>query len=370
MEEETNAVPEMKEEMNEDEFLDERPEEEPVPEAVEEPAPIEEAPSEEVAPEEVEEVEEPEPVHEKKERYDYSDPRLEAIENGRILWNKGYRKISAIKLIVALVVLVLIVLGWVIPTTTMKDAGAVPLYIALGVAGVGIIAVLIFSIVQKRYDKAGIAKYFGVYYDNLNAYAFDGLGIDDIQGNYDSKITGEEISASGLYPGADTSGSRENITFTYKGMDCAMADVAIQKASSKGLRTVFVGKYLRTHNNLHPDCEGNLIIYFKGNDRAIPPLAIEGLTPIESNKRYAVYGSAPLKKLLTHKFKEALAQIRTNSLLVDVAISITEGRTYWALGYEDDLMVLPNREPFDPHYVEQYKEHIRMFLDMALLLNE
>ena len=345
---------------NEDEFLDEKP----IP-VVPEPEPVKEP----------EQPEQPEPKKEETpakpipDHYDYPDERLENIEKARILWNKGYRKLSMIKFFVAIGVLAVIVIGWIIPTTVMKEAGALPLYIALGIAGVGIVGLLIFTLFQKKADKKGIEQYFTSYYGNLNDYVFDGLNIENLQGSFDTKVAPEEVDACFLYPGATNVGSRESLTFTYKNMDCALADVAVQRNVSRGLQTVFVGKYLRTHNTLDFEGVEPLIIYFKGNDRAIPPLAIADKQPLEESAKFAVYGPATLKPLLTRELKKALNKITTNALLVDVAISIMPGRTYWALGYEDDLMVLPSQNPFNPEFVMQYKEEIRMILDIALLLN-
>lgn len=363
-EEVKQETPVENEEVNEDDFLDEHPIEPPVVEEKKE------EPVEEKKPEE-EKKEELPPKRPVLKSYEYEDKRLEDIENARIIWNKGYRKMSLIKMIVAIVVLACIVVGWVVPTMTMKNAGAVPLYIALGIAAGGILIIVGFGFIQKKKDRESIAVYFSAYYDALNSYAFDGLDIE-VNGTYENKVDNSEVEASGLYPGFTQVGSREAITFAYKNMDCALADMAIQKNASKGLETCFVGKYLRTHNALEFPCEGKLFIYFKGNSRAIPPLVIEHdhLVPIEEHERYAVYGPAPLKKVLTHKIKTALSQIRTDALLVDVAIAIEPGRTYWALGYEDDLMVLPNKDAFDPYYVMEYKKQIRQILDIALLMNE
>ena len=359
MSEEEIKTPETEEgNPNEDEFLDEKPLP-VVPEVVPEPEP---EPAPEPKKEEV-------PAKPTPDHYDYDDVRLENIEKARILWNKGYRKLSTIKFFVAIGILVIIVIGWIVPTTVMKDAGAVPMYIALGIAGVGIVGLLIFSLFQKKADKKGIEQYFTSYYGNLNDYVFDGMKIENLQGAFDTKVSAEEVEACFLYPGATNVGSRESLTFTYKNMDCALADVAVQKAASRGLQTVFVGKYLRTHNTLDFEGVEPLIIYFKGNDRAIPPIAIAEKQPIEESAKYAVYGPASLKPVLTRELKKALNQINTNALLVDVAISIMPGRTYWALGYEDDLMVLPSQNPFNPEFVMQYKEELRMILDIALMMN-
>ncbi|MCF0112465.1 MAG: hypothetical protein HUJ60_00630, partial [Bacilli bacterium] len=47
------------------------------------------------------------------------------------------------------------------------------------------------------------------------------------------------------------------------------------------------------------------------------------------------------------------------------AISIQNGRSYFCLGYEDTLMILPWDKPFCPGYVELFKPQIALFLELA-----
>ena len=337
---------------------------------VEEPAP--EEPKEETKPEEPEAtvVEEPE-VPEDTSEYDseYDDPRLEAIEGARKIWNHSYRKMSRIKFIVSTVTLIGILSGWLVPTFLMKDQGLTPLYIGLGAAVLGIAILLIFGVFQRRHDKAALRDYFNVYFGSMNEYSFDGLGITSIEGDVDSKVTKEEFLEGGAFDEAASVGSRDNVVFSYQGMDCALAEAAAQIDAGKQLQTIFVGKYLRTANHCDVSDDG-LVIYFSGNDRALPPKKLESLHVCESSSRYKVYGASSDKKVLTKKFRDALAKIRTNKLLVDVTLVIKPGRTYWYLGYEDDIMVLPNDKPFDPKFVKEYRKQIADVLNAALILNE
>ncbi|MBQ7243058.1 MAG: hypothetical protein IJS52_02520 [Bacilli bacterium] len=357
------------EELDDDDgFTDEALPEPKEEEAVEAPA---EAPAEEtkVDEEPVEEVEEPEVVVEEKTYDDtLDDDRLQRIEDARRVWNKSYKKMARIKFAVSIVTLLGILAGWLIPTLLMRDSGTMPLYIGLGCAGAGIIILLVFGYFQRRHDKAGIADYFNVYFNEVNAYTLVELGATNIEGNVDNKITKEEFIEGGAFDTLAAIGSRDNITFQYKGMDCALAEAAGQVDAGKSLQTVFVGKYLRTHNACELSDEG-LLIYFSGNDRALPPKKIETLHLTESSSRYKIYGASKDKKVLTHKVRGALAKIRTNKLLVDVTIVIKPGRTYWYLGYEDDIMVLPNDKPFNPQFVKEYKNQIAVVLEAAALLN-
>lgn len=335
----------------------------------EEPAAAEEPEiSEEVveqAPEEPNEV----PPIEEQFSSEYDDRRLESIEAARIIWNKAYKKMSRIKFVVSIFILLGILAGWLIPTILIKDQGSMPLFIGLGIAVVGIVALFLFGYFQRRHDKGYLQDYFNSYFGAVNDYTLGDLGVANIEGSVDSKITKEEFLEGGAFDDAASVGSRDNIVFNYKGMDCAMAEAAAQKDAGKALQTIFVGKFLRTHNNVEVGKDG-LILYFMGNDRSLPPKKLETLHLCENGSKYRVYGASSDKKILTKKVRDTLAKIRTDKLLVDVTVAIQNGRTYWYLGYEDDIMILPNDKPFDPRYVKKYKEQIEIILEAALALNQ
>ena len=359
-----------------DDFADAHPF---VPTPEEEPKPEEpEAPKEEVSPEEEEipltEEEEPEDLGEHAELQgepdlQYDDPNLLAIEEARKKWAAYNRKSGRIKFLYSTIILLAILAGWLIPTLTMRNSGTTPLIIGLigAVAGIAILAIA--GVVRQKAAKGVLRDYFNAYYDSVNAYTLKPLGIDDIQGDVDCKITTEEFLEGGAFDKVASVGSRDNITFTYRDITCALADAAASVDGGKALQTIFVGKYLRTHNKLNVSNEG-LLIYFSGNERALPPEKMKTLHLCERTKRFKMYGSSQDKKVLGKKIRDGLARIRTDKLLVDVTIVIKPGRTYWYLGYEDDIMVLPNEKPFDTRFIKEYRWQIADILETARFMNE
>ena len=333
----------------------------------------EEAPVEEPEEEKVEEAPQPEPVPEpaKKEPivYEYDAPELQAIEDARKIWNKSYKKMSLIKMIFSILVLFAILGGWLIPTMTMKnpDPATLPLLIGVGCAVVGIAGLVIFGIFQKKHDNAAIRVYFQKYYDAVNAYVFKDLPVEGLTGLAGDKVSEDEFKASGVYSDCATVGSRDNITFTYDGIDCAMADAAGQKDTGKALSTLFVGKFLRANNKV--TVNEPIVIYFEGNERSLPPSSLSEMHLVESSKAYKVYGSEKDKKVLTAEVKKRLHAIKTDDLLVDATIVITTGRTYLYLGYEDTIMVLPNDKSFNPEYLQRYAKQFPVFMDLVKSLN-
>lgn len=303
--------------------------------------------------------------------YEYTDDLLDNIEKARIAFYKEYKKFNGIKIAISVVGLAVIILFWILPNVLKwgGDNSMVPMVVSLSVAA-GVLALLgVMSFLTRKANDKRVKTYFGVLYENLNRYLFNGIPVENIQGKVEDKISKDEFAACGMYPGASSIGSRDNITFAYRDMDCALADAAAQKEAGKAMQTVFVGKYLRTANNFQGKEDG-LVIYFRGNKRALPPEILPKLNLLEKNKFYKIYGDPSDKKYLTPKIRSLLKEIHTNKVLVDVAIAIKPGKTYFALGYEDTLMVLPMQKPFNPGPTREYKEELAMFLELAYAFYE
>lgn len=339
--------------------------------AVEEAKKREEKKKEEEAAKAVEEQEQeelddqPDPFPEQ-DSYEYQDLALDEIEKARKDFYSSYKKMNRWKIALSIVGLAIIVLFWILPNVLHwgGENSMVPMMVSLGVAAGVLVALGVMSYVTRKGNDKKIKAYFSVLYGKLNAYLFSGLPVGEIQGSADSKITKEEFQANGMYPKVISIGSRDNITFTYRDMDCSLADCAAQKDAGKAMQTVFVGKYLRTANSFQGS-ENGLVLYFRGNKRALPPESLPNLNLLEKNKTYAVYGDPADKKFLTPKIRSLLKGIHTNKVLVDVAIAIKPGKTYFALGYEDSLMVLPMQKPFNPGPTQEYKEELAFFLELA-----
>jgi hypothetical protein len=335
------------------------------------------APAEEVKPavqlQKIEETPEAKPKEKKPEDkkpaapivYAYNDAHLQGIEDARLGFFKDYKHENLIKWIVTGAILVVIIAAWIIPSL-FSEIEDYSLYITLGIVALALVALGIYShFMRKNLDKA-MKNYFSRFYELTNAYVFEGTGVSEVTGTVDDKITPEEFNAAGLYKDVYKVGSRASITFKYRDLKCGLADAAGQVKGKRALQAVFVGKFFRAPNN---HVGSDVIIYFKGNDRALPPTVLEGLPVLEDDARMVIYGDESVKRLLTLKLRNALSKIHTNETLVDLAISIKSGETFFAMGYEDTLMVLPLEKPFNPAPTEQCKEDIAKVLGIVDALN-
>ena len=297
-------------------------------------------------------------------KYEYETETQQKIEAARQAFHAKYRKASVWKWILTALCLVGIVLGYVLPTFLGSDewkASRGPTFIMLGVLVAMILGLAIYSVFSKRANNKGITLYLDEYYNLSNSYVFEGLNLTDVTGNLADKIDASDFAACALYNKVDRVGSRGLLHFEYKGIPCSLVDCSASTIIGRNSSTVFVGKMLRVENTWDAD---DVIVYIKGNKRALPPTNLEGYQVVEDKKDHVVYGLTK-KKLLPQKTREALAQIRTDKILVDCAIAIRKGTTYIMMGYEDSLMVPPLETPFNPGPLNKYKEDLKTVLAVA-----
>lgn len=317
-----------------------------------------------------EEAKEEDPAAAKKELEEKSalletEEDLQAIEAARQVFYSFYKKASRIKWVITILMIVIVAVAWIVPNFIVTGVDAegnqlgLPTEVSLGIGIGGIVLMLAillgFNVYYKKRVEKAMSDYFNSYYAANDDYVFDGL-VSDRTGNVDCKIKDTDLTDAGLYRDVFKVGSRDAIEFTYNGHKALYCDCSASVKGQKSLATVFVGKMMRIDN----DFQGNeLLVYLKGNKRALPPTTLEGRNLIEDTKTMLVYGEHDSKRLLTKEVRNAIANITTDSILVDLSILVKPGKTYFFFGYEDSLMVLPYDKPFDPKPTMHLKEDTR-----------
>lgn len=299
--------------------------------------------------------------------YTYPDENLKAIEDSRYAFFKGYKGTNTIKWAVTMVLLAIIVACWLIPTFFDKESfiGKNQMYITIAGLVLSLVGLWLMSHFIKKKTDANMKAYFKTYYEKSDAYVY-GDAIENKTGDVDTKLDQQVMIDANLYENIYKVGSRNCINFDYNHQHVVFADSAAQVRGAKALQTVFVGKFLMVDNDWNGE---DLIIYLKGNKRALPPTTLHYYELLEDSKYMVAYGPKTTKKFLTKRVRDALADIKTNKTLVDVAISVRRGKTYIALGYEDDLMILPMDKPFNPSATMQLREDTKKVLALLDAMN-
>lgn len=324
---------------------------------------VEETEKVELYAENAEEEAKPEEPAPQPDEIQYDDENLEKIENARQDFYKVYSKNNMVKWIVTAVSILIIICGWLIPNA-IEAIKNYSMFIAIACCAVGLIGLLVYNSFYKRIVQRAMHHYFHEHYDHTNAYVFP-EEVTNLQGSVDNKLDPEEFKECDIYKDVTKVGSRACYTFNYEGKVIKLADTAAQVIGGRMMQTVFVGKYLFTTNNY----EGSdILIYFKGNKRALPPTNLAGRKVLSDSKNIVIYGDKDAEKIVTEKFREALGQFQTNKTFVDMAIAIRAGKTYFAMGYEDDLMVISLERKFNPGPTKQFRGDLLKVLELIKLL--
>ncbi len=283
--------------------------------------------------------------------YVYDDPELQSIEDARKVFHEQYHKLNVIKWIITGAGLVLIIAGWVIPSLIQGLGSNITMYVALGVTALVLVGIAIYSHFFRKKTDAYMRIYFKDYYVHSNKYVYGDM-VENLTGTVDDKLPQDLLVQSNIYKDVVKVGSRAFMNFTYKDHKGIVADAAAQKKGDRQLETLFVGKFLKFEGITSQD---EVLIYLKGNKRALPPNSLKERNLIEDSRTMVVYGNGKARTLLTKKVREALAAFDTNKTFIDMAISVNSNGLFLAMGYEDDLMVLPLEKAFNPAPTTQNK---------------
>lgn len=304
------------------------------------------------------------PVYNKetfKENFEYESESLKTIDDERLSLSKYLKKQKIISWVIAFIGLGVIAFAFLgLPTIGVDADGkqyqwVLPVMIFATVISLG--AILIFSLLTKRNTKKKAKHYFDTYYIETSNFVFD----KDIYSSFElqkpDKIAKVQFDENYIYKDVAEVGSRGLIDFEYKDRKLMICDCSAQVKDSKRIYPIFVGKYLIGPTNY--DGDERIVVYIKGDERAICPTNIEDLDNVYDDDDIVIYTkNKNWKKVINVTATKKIKAIKTGSQLVDVAISIYNNHIYVCMGYDDPVMVLPLEHAFDPSPIKEYKRDL------------
>lgn len=309
-------------------------------------------------------VEEPEP-----EPITYSDKPLEAIEKDRADFLRVYRLQNTFKWVISLVCIAAVVVGCIVVPNVIKDNDNLKTGLMLGIVLGALALTILYSVLTKRSMNKRMKKYFTSYYRNVNEFAFNQEGFENVVLQEPGKIDIELFRDTNLYKDLVSVGSRGLTEFDYRGIPMRIVDCAGNIRENKRIRPVFVGKMIHCACS-YTDSQ-TIVIYFKGNDRALPPTNVGELKVREDNNKFIIYANNDkYNKVINANVLKLLKGIEMNKVLVDLAISMHDGKLFCCFGYDDPLMVLPLQNQFDPKPNEQFKKDLGKVIKVVEALNK
>ena len=300
---------------------------------------------------------------------EYSAKPLEEIEQERQKFFKTFRIQNTLKWIISLICIAAIVVGCIVVPNVIQDNDNLKTGLMLGIVVVALAGTFGYSVFTKRSMNGKMKKYFNFYYKKVNEFAMDQEGFSEPVLQEPGKIDIDLFRDTNLYKDIVDVGSRGLTEFEYTGIPMRIVDCAGQIKDDKRMRPVFVGKLLHCATKYLG--EQSIVIYFKGNERALPPTNVSELKVVEDNTKYVIYSnSADVKKIIKPAIKKMLDGIEMNKVLVDLAISMHDGKIFVCFGYDDPLMVLPLQNQFDPRPNEQFKKDLGKVIKVVEALNK
>ena len=309
------------------------------------------------------------PVVEAEAKTVYPHEALQKVENERNIFWKSYKTHNTLKMIVMMVCLTAIVVAFfVFPTFIPKEQSGLQTGLTIGVAVLALGGTYGYSVfVRKKFDRK-MKEYFDLYFRSVNEYVLGEKGFSDVELQVPGKINLDEFNECKLYKDVVEAGSRGLTKFKYNGLEMSIVDCAGNIKAEKRIKPVFVGKMLRASASYKGDKP--VFIYLKGNERALPPTNLEGIPGVSEDDKIVIYSeNKDWKKVITGPVQKALEAIKTNDILVDVAISIYEGKVFIMMGYDDPLMVLPLQTEFDYKPTASYKKDMAEIVKLIEALN-
>lgn len=286
----------------------------------------------------------------------YESRELQEIENARSIFLKQYRSGNRFKSLIFVIVLIVLCASFiVIPNVAQGAPYQLPLMLGIAVVTLG--GILLYTILTRKSMKTKMHNYFEIYYGNLNKYVFSNKSFENIEFQNPGKIPDQLFLDAEIYLNILEVRSRGATTFKYKGQDMTVCDCAGSIKNDKRIVPAFVGKYVSTSNSY--EGKDQILIYIKGDNRALPPTNTEDKKIVFDDKKIVIYtNNKKWKDVVTTELMKKISNIKPNKELVDIAISIQPSKTYVAMGYDDPLMVVPLEQEFDAKPVEYYKKDI------------
>lgn len=302
------------------------------------------------------------------ETFTYKDEHLQKIEDSRKQFHGVYKKQSGFRWVISLGALVLVILAWILIPSLAKDQ-SFTLPLTIGVIAFVLAGVLTYSILTKRSLNKKMREYFKVFYEESNAFALNGKGISNVEYQNPDKISMDQFTDNIMYKNIVEVGSRGLTAFEYNKTPIMICDCAGQIKTEKRIAPVFVGKYLFAASNY--ENENPIIIYIKGDERKLPPTNIDDMKVVSDDDRMTIYSNnKKWSSTIDANVKKILGEVKLSKDLVDLAISLTPGRCFVCMGYDDPLMVLPLERPYNPKPITVFKKDLDTILKLIEAFNK
>lgn len=298
------------------------------------------------------------------ERPEAGDPNFfHVVEGERLLLHSSDKKSKLISRIT-----MIFILGFGIASVALLNVNQMLCYIFLGCAVATLVVSLIITKRIARPDVKGYVKRVNIAFDR---HIFDYTEYSDVYFEPNIKLQLNEVMQDGVYKDMSDIVSRNYVEGKFNGASFFATEGALFTGDNrKTRRTMFVGKYVSTRNDLH--FEGRYVFVLKGAEDVDQLNAVEDLEVQFDENKKAIYGpkGRAFKSELDKEFVKRILKIETNSHLLQCVVVVSAGRSVAYLSYDDETMTLPYAQPFKASGIDKFKDDLYNLLGAFELLRK
>ena len=293
---------------------------------------------------------------------------IDAINKEKEEFVKVQKKWRIIGLVGTGVFLVLMIVGFILCTTFVKDTNYQWVsYIGVGLIVIGFAISIALSKLQKSKVSAAATKYADFYYEKKAELVFNIPGISNVEasGKCDNK---ESFINAKFYKDIKTVRSRFGVKFKYNKKDCEISETAGCILIKNRTSPKFLGKFFVCP--IKYEKPTTILFQLKGKELSQPIDNIDNLELKEGNDKYVIYSNDDeYNDVLNSKVIGLLKGFKIKDPIIDVILSIHENELSIGIDYVDEYMNAPIDKDLDLARISKEKLDIEKLLAIVKEFN-
>ena len=286
------------------------------------------------------------------------------IDEKREEFNKFGKKLKMWNYVVTAVLLIVLVLALVLALTLGNEEGQSWVTIVVLCCAIALlVGSFIFSRYQrKRLDKAG-NEYVQFVLGETNKEIYTGDRFKDLT----FSITGDQkalFDESKMFLNIKTfkainvsSGLVNNKPFTV--FDCAASILVKNRPQPRFLGRMFVFELEGVDLNLRG------LFQLKGKEYSYPVDDLDGLKLVDGNDKYTFYvNDERVKEVLNNKVLSIIKQFKIDKTIIDVIVSLNNGKLFVGIDYADDFINVPTKESLNLKNIAKSKADLEKVIEI------
>lgn len=241
-------------------------------------------------------------------------------------------------------------------------------YVSLAVMAI----VLVTTFFISKFFKNKLSECALTYLDNLckeeNNYLYREDYFTEVESLPRQELVPEIFFDAHFYKDLKSTKSRNLVIAKYKGKNFTSADLAANILVKNRTAPLFLGKFYDFENE-YKEKDKYILFQLKGGQLSKPLDNIDDLTLVEGNEIYSIYSNDQnWDKVLTKKVINEIKKFKVDSTLIDVILSIREGKTCIGIDYMDEFMNIPVNSEFKFDTFRRVEEDLIKVLSIVDLI--